>query len=214
MKLEMSEDTIKSLNEKIGNEIKNKLKEKYQQEFEIKALGRRLGTAENNSVTTYCYPKENEELLFTIIMDIKGKIRQDTYNIRKVCYFLEKQIENLFKEKNINSYCSSHIYGRIQEIEGKTEEEILQKEEITFFTNVIIKENIQDEDIIEVYNTILERYGNIKIHSNIYIIKNDEIYSKCKEQMYSVPYVLEYMFNKYPTDRKIQLEIKEGKIKI
>lgn len=211
MKLEMSEDTIKSLNEKIGNEIKNKLKEKYQQEFEIKTLGRRFGTAENNSVTAYCYPKENEELLFTIIMDMKGKIRQDTYNIRKVCYFLEKQIENLFKEKNIDSYCSSHIYGIIQEIEGKTEE-ILQKEEITFFTNIIIKENIQDEDIIEVYNKILEKYSNIKLYSNIYIIQNDEIYSKCKEQMYSVPYVLKYMFDKYQIDRKIKIE--EGKIKI
>lgn len=210
----MDSNNVKNLTEKIGNEIKNKLKEKYQQEFEIKALGKRFGTAENNTVTAYCYPKENEELLFEIVMDIKGKIKEDTYNIRKICYFIEKEIQKGFEEKNINSYCSSYMVGDVKEIENKKIEQVLEEGKISFRTNIIINENIQNECILEVYKKIQEKYNNINIISNIYITTDNEAYSTCKRQMVSVPYVLRNMFKKYPIDRQIRIQIKEGKIDI
>ena len=84
-------------NRDISNAITKMLKDKYGEEFEVKMIGNRYGTFDDNAVTTYCFPKSNENLLFTATMNKEQTVLEDDFYLRKVTFDLEENIKSEFK---------------------------------------------------------------------------------------------------------------------
>ena len=62
-----------------ATQITTALQEKYVEEFKCDSIGNRFGTATNDTVTGYCYPSNEPEVLFTAVMDKDGNLVEDTY---------------------------------------------------------------------------------------------------------------------------------------
>ena len=60
--------------------VKKKLNEKYGIEFDVTAMGDRINTG---TATLYCFPKDNDNVHFTVIYDYSNKSITDDYLARK-----------------------------------------------------------------------------------------------------------------------------------
>ena len=142
-------------NEEISNVIKLKLHEKYGEEFVVKMIGNRYGMDSNDTVTTFCSPKDNDRLLFTAILNKEQTILKDDYIFRSMKFELEECIEKLFKEKNIDVIVRIETIGINKFDEKLTVQEFIDKFNNFNFLAYIITKNIVSKEILkEIYENL------------------------------------------------------------
>lgn len=201
-------------NSEISDVITQKLKEKYNEEFAVKMIGNRYGTCDDNTVTTYCFPKNNENLLFTSTLNKEQTVLEDDYYLKKVTSELEQNIKDEFKEKNINSVVKSEIIGLNKLIKELNVQEFIRKYDTTnFLTHIICSENVSEDVLKNIYSQLEKKYKNIHLKTLVYFIDKDKFENFC-EISKKMPFTTESIIKKYSVKDEKIIKIFEEKITI
>lgn len=158
-------------NQEISENIVKKLQKKYNTEFSVKRIGNRYGTNDDNTVTTYCCPQNNENLMFTAILNKEQTSLEDDYPLRSISFELEQFIKNKLKDENINALVKCTIIGLNKISEFLSVNEFINKFNNTNFLVYIVSDsNISDEILQEIFTSLDSDNNNIFLKSLIYTI--------------------------------------------
>ncbi len=92
---------LRQLNLDNEDEITSALKEKYGLEFGVKLIGNRLASDRMDTVTAYCFPKNDERIVFKVVMTFMKEIIEEDYILRSAEVKAERLIEKELKEHGI-----------------------------------------------------------------------------------------------------------------
>jgi len=199
-------------NTEVSEVIINKLKEKYQKEFIVKMIGNRYGTYTDDTVTTYCAPKDNENLIFTVTLNKEQTKLEDDYQLRAVVFELEEKIKEAFKQMDIEVIVKTEIIGKNEMDETISVQEFIKKFKGTSFLTYIISNNtIAEETLNKIYSYIKEKYQNIYLKTLIYVL-NEEGFKECYKIDKNSPVITESIIEKYEVKQEVIMKIFEGKI--
>ena len=167
-----------------ATQITTALQEKYGEEFKCDSIGNRFGTATNDTVTGYCYPSNEPEVLFTAVMDKDGNLVEDTYIPSYVTDILEKAIIEEFQSQEIvahvNAVLSTNDEITDVRLNDLTLNNFLTEQSISGFTaHIIIDESSNVEklgtSIHEVYSKLSEKYLQLVLGSYVRVLSNSDI---------------------------------------
>lgn len=164
-------------NQEISEKITQKLKEKYNEEFSVKMNGNRYGTSDDNTVTTYCSPLNNENLVFTATLDKEQINLEDDYYLKSISFELENFIKNEFKNDNIDISIKSEIIG-LNKLPNPTtlSDFIIQNPSSSFLSYIVSNSDISDEYIEKLLKNLNSNYQNIYFKSYLYSVDKFEEY--------------------------------------
>lgn len=199
-------------NAEIGEVIKEKLRNKYKEEFLIKKIGNRYGSANEDTVTVYSCPQNNESLIFTATLNREQTKLEDDYLIKKVSNEIEKNIKNKFKENNINVIIKIEIIGKNQLNEFLSVQEFIDKFRNTNFLAYIISyDEITNEMLEKIFYNLNNEYENIYLKSLIYTINKKDF-----EDLYSlsntIPTLTSSIIEKAEIKNNKIIKLFEGKL--
>ena len=199
-------------NEELIEIIENKLQEKYKKEFKIKKIGNRYGTYTNDTVTTYCCPKDDENMMFTAKLNKEKTVLEDDYLLRKVSYELEENIKKEFRQNNIEVIVKNKIIGKNQLQEFLSVQEFIDKHKGTnFLAYIISSQKISNETLKNIYEKLEQKYNGIHLKTLIYVI-NEEQYKECCETIKQSPTITETTIEKFVILEENIIKIQDGKI--
>ena len=199
-------------NEEISNVIKLKLYEKYGKEFIVKMIGNRYGMDSNDTVTTFCSPKDNDRLLFTAILNKEQTILKDDYIFRSMKFELEECIEKLFEEKNFDVIVRIETIGINKFDEKLTVQEFIDKfNNFNFLAYIITKDVVSKEILKEIYESLRNKYNNIYLKSLIYMLEEEDFY-ECFETIKSSPVISIAFIEQYVIKDEIIMNIVNEKV--
>ena len=199
-------------NEELIEIIQNKLQEKYKKEFKIKKIGNRYGTYTNDTVTTYCCPRDDENMLFTAKLNKEKTVLEDDYLLRKVSYELEENIKKEFRQNNIEVIVKNKIIGKNQLEELLSVQEFIDKNRgSNFLAYIISSKKISNETLKNIYEKLEQQYKGIHLKTLIYLI-NEEQYKECCETIKQSPTITETTIEKFVILEENIIKIQDGKI--
>lgn len=211
-----------ALNKENAKEITTELNKKYGEDFACKSIGNRLGTADKDTVTAYCYPESDPELLFQVIMNTDGELESDTYVSSYVSQILEKELAEELKGQNVTAHINASAYGYgdskdISSPKGLTIDGFIEKKPGAKFTAMIIVDSNSDNGqlptaIYEAYSNLASKYPQLVFGSQVRII-GDKDYEKCAKEMGEYPTVSSTFFQDYDVQGKAIVGIEGGKPK-
>ena len=114
-------------NKDIIENIKKKLQKKYKIEFNVKKIGNRYGIFTNDTVTTYCCPKYNENIIFIAKLNKEQTVLEDDYLLKCISYEIEETIKKEFQENDIEIIAKNKIIGKSNLSEQKSVQEFINK---------------------------------------------------------------------------------------
>ena len=202
-----------------ATQITTALQEKYVEEFKCDSIGNRFGTATNDTVTGYCYPSNEPEVLFTAVMDKDGNLVEDTYIPSYVTDILEKAIIEEFQSQEIvahvNAVLSTNDEITDVRLNDLTLNNFLTEQSISGFTaHIIIDESSNVEklgtSIHEVYSKLSEKYLQLVLGSYVRVLSNSD-FSKCANEMDQNPTVSKTFFKDYDVKGEVIVGILDGK---
>lgn len=188
------------------------LEEKYNKEFTVTHIGGRYGTANNDTVTSYVHPIDNEDLVFMAQMTKEGELVSDSY----IPMSISKKINEILKEElggiGIESETLTAIMNANSSLE--TNPNITIDEYITtykpeyFSATMIVKEkgNLSEEDFEEVLSTIYQKLSQTHFQVDIHVIAEEE-YEECLENFKSLSRVANAWFIDYTVVDTMELLI-------
>lgn len=201
-------------NQEISISITEKLKDKYNEEFCIKMIGNRYGTVTNDFVCAYCFPKNNEKVLFNAKLNKEQTILEDDYYLKKLSCKLQENFEDNFKKIDADIIAKIKIIGL-----NKLEEDInLEKfvenfRDVNFLTKIVCTKNISKEALKDVYSNIEKNYKNINLKSVVYSI-DDSDFNKLKTLSEKLPELTDSIIQKYNVKEEKLIKISDGNIVI
>ena len=199
-------------NADISKVIEEKLCEKYKEKFLVKRIGNRYGAENNETVTTFCTPTNNENLIFKVTLNQEQTKLEDDYKYRKVTYELEECIQKEFKKYNIEIIVKSEIIGKNKIEDFVSVQEFINKfENTSFLMYIITKEEISKEILEKIYNSLNTKYINIYLKSVIYNT-NEKDYKELKEILKTVPSINSSIIEKYNGIQNAIIKIHENKV--
>ena len=202
-----------------ATQITTALQEKYVEEFKCDSIGNRFGTATNDTVTGYCYPSNEPEVLFTAVMDKDGNLVEDTYIPSYVTDILEKAIIEEFQSQEIvahvNAVLSTNDEITDVRLNDLTLNNFLTEQSISGFTaHIIIDESSNVEklgtSIHDVYSKLSEKYLQLVLGSYVRVLSNSD-FSKCANEMDQNPTVSKTFFKDYDVKGEVIVGILDGK---
>jgi len=197
-----------------ATQITTALQEKYGEEFEVTSIGNRLGTANNDSVTSYVHPKSNSSILFKATMDTKGKLISDNYIVRKIGNEIENIISTHFKNNSLNAQAIVYAYGADSSESVDTTiglEEYIETYKPKIFIATIILEDSSDlnsASIIASYESIYKNLFGVGFQSDVKVISNKD-YEEASLQLRKTTDVNETWFNHYKVVHSFILDVNE-----
>ncbi len=201
-------------NQEISISITEKLKDKYNEEFCVKMLGNRYGTATNDFVCAYCFPKNNEKVLFNAKLNKEQTILEDDYYLKKVSYMLQDTFEDKFKEIDIDIIAKIKIIGLNELEEDINLEKFIENfRDTDFLTKIVCTENISEDVLKDVYSNIERNYKNINLKSAVYSVDNND-FKELKVLSEKLPELTDSIIQKYNVKEEKLIKISDGNIVI
>lgn len=199
-------------NTEISNCILEKLKNKYNEEFCVKMIGNRYGTSTDDTVTTYCFPKKCENLLFTASLNKDGTIFEDDYCLKKITFELQENIKKEFEKYNFNVIIKAEIIGLNKLDEFFSVKEFIQKySNSSFLVQIVCSEKILDHELERIYSQIKSVYKNIYLKTLVYFINKDK-FEEFSELSKKIPSVTESIIRSYDVKEEKIIKIFEEKV--
>lgn len=199
-------------NQEISNTIIQKLKNKYNEEFCVKMIGNRYGTAANDSITAYCFSKKNEKMLFTAILNKDETILEDDFYLRKVSYMLQDTFESKFRKKDIDIIIKIKIIGvNFLKNEMSVESFVENYKKSIFLAKFICSKEIDEETLKEIFLQVGNEYKNINVKSAVYFIDVED-FEKLKKVAQKIPDINVSIIEKYNIKEEKMLQISEGNV--
>ncbi len=199
-------------NVEISSTIAEMLKSKYNKEFCIKMIGNRYGTSTDDTVTVFCFPKNNEKLLFTATLNKEETILEDDYYLKKITFELQENIKDIFKTHGNDTIVKTEIMGLNQLEENLGILEFIDKYADTNFLSYIICSKIISDDILkEIYYEIEKKYKNIHLKTLVYFIDERDFEEFC-ELSKKIPSVTDAIIKKSNVIEEKIIKIFEGNV--
>lgn len=199
-------------NQEISDSITQKLKDKYNEDFSVKMIGNRYGTATNDSVTVYCFPRSDEKILFTASLNKEQTILEDDYYLKKVSCILQDAFESNFKKEDIDIVAKIKIIGVNQlKEEIDIEKFIRNYENSTFLAKFVCSKEVDEEILKNIYTNIGKEYENINLKSAVYFMDTSD-FEEFKKVSEKIPDVTESIIQKYNSKEEKLIKISGGNI--
>lgn len=209
---------MRNLNNNNAQEVTNLLNQKYGIEFEVRSIGNRLASDKADTVTAYCYPKNNEKVIFEAIMNVEHETVSDDYPVRLLEVEAKEMIESEFSENGIKATVAVSI-ARLPEEKSLLGADfidiIAEYPELSLtFTTVLC----DGADTRETYDTIVallnELYsGNPKMSLGTTIWKySKDAYVDCFNELNSISYISKTVLEQYEPISKVNVAKVEGLI--
>lgn len=209
---------INKLNVDNAESIKKLLNQKYGIEFEVKSIGNRLADGELDTVKAYCYPKNNDKVIFDAVMNIKNELVFDDYLVRLLETEAKEVIESRMAEVGIKATVAvsvSHIDNELQSTDLNLKDIIAEHPELSLTFSTVLCENVNAEDLYNVVADILNGFysGNPNMMLGTTIWKYTETAcNKCSEDVNSVSRISKTLLEKYDPISQVNIAIVYGTI--
>lgn len=198
-------------NQEISNTIIEMLNKKYNQKFLVKRIGNRYGANNTDSVTTYCNPENNEELIFTTTLNKEQTEIEDDYKLRCVEFELEKYMKSIFQKNNIDIIVKVKTIGKNKLEKFLTAQEFIDiYNETNFLAHVVGYETITEDILKKVYGLLNAKYRNIYLNSLIYTIGENE-FREFYDITKTLPKINTSLIEQYDIKNEVIIKIKEGR---
>ena len=199
-------------NEEIASSISEKLKNKYNEEFGVKMLGNRYGTASDDYVLAYCFPKSCENLLFTSMLSKDESILEDDYYLKKISYKLQSDFEANFKKEELDVVSKIKIIG-INKLENNVtiEQFIEANKNYNFLAKFICTKEIDEEILKNIYSNIENEYKSINLKSVVFSMSEND-FNQFKSLSEKIPDVTESIIEKYNAKQEKIIKISDGNV--
>lgn len=195
-----------------AGKIEKMLEEKYNSQFKATHIGGRYGTANNDTVTAYLHPINNESLVFSAVMTKKGELVSDNLIPRIV----SNEINEILKDELEGFGVESETFTFVMKADSSSEinQEITLKEYVNkykpdyFSAHMIVKESpgltaeTFEQAIKGIYNAGLSTTFQV----NIRVISKEE-YLTCVEEFLKLPSVTSTWFSDYSVVKEMMLYI-------
>ena len=209
---------MKNLDSNNAEEVANLLGQKYGIEFEVKSIGNRLASDKADTVTAYCYPKNNAKVIFEAVMNVERELVSDDYPVRLLEIAAKEKIEAEFSEKSIEATVAVSIARLLSNenlFDANLADIISENPELSLtFTTVLC----DGADARKTYDTVIalleELYsGNPKMSIGTTIWKySNDAYSKCSDEMNSIPDISKTVLEQYDPISRVNVALVEGEI--
>lgn len=201
------------MNNSQAKEMENLLNEKYGIDFKVTHIGGRYGTANNDTVSTYAHPTDNERLSFKAVMyKNQGGLVSDGFIPRLMSNSINQILQKELQKQGIESESHTFMMGANSSSETNPDislEEYLQKYQPEYLSGDLVVKHQPDmtpelfEDALQtLYSAIGNRYYQVRV----YVISEDN-YGECSENFRKTFDVSEQWFNDYGLVDKMQLII-------
>lgn len=198
---------------KIEEQIKEKLTEKYNEKFCIKKIGDRYGIGDFDNVNAACCPENNKNVIFELTYNmIKEEILEDNFYAKTICYELSSYITNELNKIKKDSFIKSYIFGKFSLDKIYSIQEFTEKYgDYNFFTNIIIKDKISEEELNNVFKNIKNSFQNIYLKTLIYTIPENE-FNNCIKMAENLPEINETFINDFSVKNRYIIKIENNEI--
>lgn len=201
-------------NQEISGTIAQKLKDKYNEDFCVKMIGNRYGTANDDFVLAYCFPKNNEKVLFTASLNKDETVLEDDYYLKNVSFMLGDTFENEFKKNNAEVIAKIKTIGINKLNENLSIKEFIENyEETSFLAKFICSKKIDEEILKDIYSQVEKEYKNINLKSAVYYMENEKL-EEFKDVAQKIPDITEAIIEKYNAKEEKIIKISEGNVVI
>lgn len=170
----------------MGEKIVKQLAEKYNEKFIIKKMARQYGVGDFNNIKAICSLENNNKMNFEITYSmINETIEDDEYYIKSTSYELEDFIIKNLNDIQKEAIAKVEIFGkRSLEKKYSVEEFTSEYSSCNFLATIVIKENISEDELNNVFENLKNRYKNLYLKTLIYIVKQenfDVLYNETKD---------------------------------
>ncbi|MED4014541.1 MULTISPECIES: hypothetical protein [Sutcliffiella] len=197
-----------TINDKTAELVRKELNEKYNQEFEVIALGARMGTKDNNTVTSYVQDKNG--VVFSVVMDTKGTIKSENYLRRKVGTAAGVVLVDELNKHNLESKVNLHVSGgkEIQDADIKLHDYIDSHTPDYFVGKLLLKETNQltHENVKSAYESTYKQLKNTPLQTDVWVIASED-YDKAVTEFQKNPDVSEEWFDDYKVISKFYIDM-------
>lgn len=201
-----------------AEEITTLLEEKYGKEFGVKSIGNRLANDGADLLTAYCYPKDDEAIIFEAVMSVEKKLISDDYPVRIIEVETNKRIAQSFSQNGIKASANVSV-SKLPEGADVLNMNLKQlisaypKLSVTFTTIVC-----DGADARKVYDTVVSLLsdfysGDSEMLLGTTIWKYDESsYDACLSEMSSIPNIGKTALEQHGPKSKVNIAMDEGQI--
>ena len=159
--------------EEVAQTIKDLLVTKYGKEFEIKKIGRSYGTNYSGTITTFCCPKDEEDVLFTVVLKADKVNYTEDYPLRSICTELEKDFNKCMSEEKIISCIRIDTASFCKLDKCISLEKFIQlNKDIEFFVDIYIKGKTSKTNIKKAIEKF-KKDNKIKFNGNITYLEEE-----------------------------------------
>lgn len=193
-------------------DVEKLLQEKYDQEFKATHIGGRYGTANNDTVTTYLHPANNESLVFKAVMDKNGVLVSDSYIPRLISdslnHILKKELEVAGIESESNTVVMDADSSAETNPKISLEEYVKTYKPGYFSADMIVKEtpNLTAEQFEKALTAVYQASTETTFQVAIHVISNDD-YEECLKKFKSMSDISDSMYADYKVVDEMKLFI-------
>ena len=149
-------------------------------------MATQYGIGDFDNIRVICSPENNNEINFEITYNmVNEKIVDDEYYIKSTSNELENFIIKNLNDSQKEAIVKVEIFGkRSLEKKYSVEEFISEYSSCNFLATIVIKENISEDELNNVFQNLKNRYKNLYLKTLIYTVKQenfDILYKQTKD---------------------------------
>lgn len=201
-----------------AEEVAKLLGQKYGIEFEVQSIGNRLASDKADTVTAYCYPKNNAKVIFEAVMNVERELVSDDYPVRLLEVAAKEKIEAEFSGKGIEATVAVSV-ARLPITENLLDANLTDiisaNPELSLTFTTVLCESADARETYDAVVALLEELysgnPNMSLGTMIWKYSNDA-YSKCSNEMNSIPDISKTVLEQYKPISKVNIAIVNGEI--
>lgn len=192
-----------------AREVCDVLESRYDETFTATQIGGRWNT---DSAKVFVHPDNNEELMFTAVINQNTREVKDDYFVQMVNDIINKALEHNFAENHIQGTARSYVaYDDAYQYAERNEspEKLQEACGLEYYVTYIILDSEQEpEDVKEIIRKTCEEQ-RITMIAVVFDLPSDE-YEACRSAMKKNPEMNETLIKRYDPEQIYQITIDEG----
>ncbi len=208
----------RELNVENANEICELLQKKYNTEFEVISIGNRLASENARTVTAYCRPKNDADVVFEVKANADRELVYDDYYISVLETAEKRRIESACREAGVEAAVSFIISSvdRNSITESIQLEELVSRNDGIYLTfSTIVSDCGKPEELYDTLYKFLDEYhsygARVGTGTTVWKLEADA-YDKCLEEMRKKPVITSNFLKSLNPSSSSNIAIVDGKV--
>lgn len=199
------------INDDTAREVCKELEKKYSEEFRVLQIGDRLNTGHTK---LYVCPVNNEEIVFTVLVNRDTGEIMDNYIIEKVNHQVRCELEASFNSENIDAFVKCKVVDNEEIVVKKndyTPRELYEDNNFEEYYIVVILDgtSCDGEKLLKVVQEVQKKI-EVNLLVSVYSFDNTH-YRECIAKYKQNPNMTETSIKKFDPYVEIVLKIYNGK---